>query len=220
MSYYKIHDLENYFKMYKKSVREPRKFWDRIADENFTWYQKWDKVFEVDMQEANFKWFLNAKVNITKNCIDRHLAKRGDKTAIIFEPNDPSEAAQHISYNELYVRVSKMANVLRDQGIKKGDRVCIYLPMIPELAVAVLACARIGAIHSVVFAGFSSSAVASRINDSECKMVITSDGSYRGNKSIDLKGIVDEALEICPCVETVLVVNRTNTEVTMKEGRD
>jgi acetyl-CoA synthetase len=220
MSYYKIHDLENYFKMYKKSVREPRKFWDRIADENFTWYQKWDKVFEVDMQEANFKWFLNAKVNITKNCIDRHLAKRGNKTAIIFEPNNPDEEAQHISYNELYVRVSKMANVLREQGIKKGDRVCIYLPMIPELAVAILACARIGAIHSVVFAGFSSSAVASRINDSECKMVITSDGSYRGNKSIDLKGIVDEALEKCPCVETVLVVNRTNTEVTMKEGRD
>ena len=220
MSYYKIHDLENYFKMYKKSVREPRKFWDRVADENFTWYQKWDKVFEVDMQEANFKWFLNAKVNITKNCIDRHLAKRGDKTAIIFEPNDPSEAAQHISYNELYVRVSKMANVLRDQGIKKGDRVCIYLPMIPELAVAILACARIGAIHSVVFAGFSSSAVSARINDSECKMVITSDGSYRGNKAIDLKGIVDEALEKSPCVEKVLVVKRTNTEVNMKAGRD
>ena len=220
MSYYKIRDLENYFKMYKKSVREPRKFWDRIADENFTWYQKWDKVFEVDMQEANFKWFLNAKVNITKNCIDRHLAKRGDKTAIIFEPNDPKEAALHISYKELYERVSKMANVLREQGIKKGDRVCIYLPMIPELTVAVLACARIGAIHSVVFAGFSASAVAARINDSECKMVITSDGGFRGNKSIDLKGIVDEALEKCPCVEKVLVAKRTNTAVNMKDGRD
>ena len=220
MSYYKIRDLENYFKMYKKSVREPRKFWDRIADENFTWYQKWDKVFEVDMQEANFKWFLNAKVNITKNCIDRHLAKRGDKTAIIFEPNDPKEAALHISYKELYERVSKMANVLREQGIKKGDRVCIYLPMIPELAVAVLACARIGAIHSVVFAGFSASAVAARINDSECKMVITSDGGFRGNKSIDLKGIVDEALEKCSCVEKVLVAKRTNTAVNMKDGRD
>ena len=220
MSYYKIRDLEKYFKMYKKSVREPRKFWDRIADENFTWYQKWDKVFEVDMQEANFKWFLNAKVNITKNCIDRHLAKRGDKTAIIFEPNDPKEAALHISYKELYERVSKMANVLREQGIKKGDRVCIYLPMIPELAVAVLACARIGAIHSVVFAGFSASAVAARINDSECKMVITSDGGFRGNKSIDLKVIVDEALEKSPCVEKVLVAKRTNTAVNMKEGRD
>ncbi|WP_291275820.1 acetate--CoA ligase [Flavobacterium sp.] len=220
MSYYKVKDLENYFKMYKKSVREPRKFWDRIADENFIWYQRWDKVFEYDMQEAQFKWFLNAKVNITKNCIDRHLAKRGDKTAIIFEPNNPDESAQHISYNELYVRVSKMANVLRDLGIKKGDRVCIYLPMIPDLAIAVLACARIGAIHSVVFAGFSAGALEARINDSDCKMVITSDGAYRGDKTINLKGIVDEALEKCPSVQNVLVVKRTNENVPMKEGRD
>ena len=220
MSYYKIKDLENYFKMYKKSVREPRKFWDKIADEEFLWYQKWDKTFEFDMEEAKFKWFLNAKVNITKNCIDRHLNKRGDKTAIIFEPNNPKEEAQHITYNELYARVAKMANVLEAQGIKKGDRVCIYLPMIPELAVSVLACARIGAIHSVVFAGFSASAVASRINDSECKMVITSDGGFRGNKKIDLKGIVDEALNNCTTIENVLVVKRTNSEVMMKDGRD
>ena len=220
MSYYTIDNLEHYFKMYKKSVREPRKFWDRIADEHFTWYQKWDKVMEFDMQEAKFKWFVDAKVNITKNCIDRHLAKRGEKTAIIFEPNDPSESALHISYNELYERVSKMANVLREQGVRKGDRVCIYLPMIPELAVSVLACARIGAIHSVIFAGFSASAVSARINDCECKMVITSDGGYRGNKTIDLKGIVDEALDSCPSVSKVLVVKRTKTEVAMKEGRD
>ena len=220
MSYYQVKNLEQYFKHYNKSIREPRKFWDKIADENFTWYQKWDKVVEFDMQEADVKWFINAKVNITKNCIDRHLAKRGDKTAIIFEPNDPKEQAQHITYNDLYERVCKMANVLRDRGIKKGDRVCIYLPMIPELAVAVLACARIGAIHSVVFAGFSASAVASRINDSECKMVITSDGGYRGNKTIDLKGIIDEALQKCECVEEVLVVKRTNTKVNMTEGRD
>ena len=220
MSYYKIENLEEYFKHYKKSIREPKKFWDRIASENFTWYQEWDNVIDFNMAEAEIKWFTNAKVNITKNCIDRHLAKRGDKTAIIFEPNDPKEAAQHISYNELYERVSKMANVLRDQGVKKGDRVCIYLPMIPELAISLLACARIGAIHSVVFAGFSASAVASRINDCECKMVITSDGSYRGNKAIDLKGIVDEALEKCPTVEKVLVAKRTNTNVNMKEGRD
>ena len=200
MSYYKIKDLENYFKMYKKSVREPRKFWDKIADENFTWYQKWDKVFEFDMEEAKFKWFLDAKVNITKNCIDRHLAKRGDKTAIIFEPNNPNEEAQHITYNEFMKEFLKWQMFLKDQGIKKGDRVCIYLPMIPELAVSVLACARIGAIHSVVFAGFSASAVATRINDSECKMVITSDGGFRGNKTIDLKGIVDEALrKLYPC---------------------
>ncbi|HKX86973.1 MAG TPA: acetate--CoA ligase [Flavobacterium sp.] len=220
MSYYKIENLEHYFKMYKKSVREPRKFWDKVADENFTWYQKWEKVFDVDMQEAQFKWFIDAKVNITKNCIDRHLARKGEKTAIIFEPNDPNEEALHISYNELYRRVSKMANVLRDQGIKKGDRVCIYLPMIPELAIAVLACARIGAIHSVVFAGFSASAVTARINDCECKMVITSDGGYRGNKTIDLKSIVDEALEKCPTVDKVLVVKRTNEAVTMIAGRD
>lgn len=220
MSYYKIKDLEHYFKMYKKSVREPRKFWDNIASDNFLWYQKWDKVFDFDFQEAKFRWFIDAKVNITKNCIDRHLAKRGDKTAIIFEPNNPDEEALHISYKDLYNRVAKMANVLRDQGIQKGDRVCIYLPMIPELAVAILACARIGAVHSVIFAGFSASAVSSRVNDSDCKLVITSDGGYRGDKTIDLKGIVDEALEKCECVRNVLVVKRTYAPINMKEGRD
>nr|WP_315175593.1 acetate--CoA ligase [uncultured Flavobacterium sp.] len=220
MSYYKIDNLEQYFKHYNKSVREPRKFWGKIAEENFTWYQYWEKVVDFNMAEAEIKWFTEAKVNITKNCIDRHLAKRGDKIAIIFEPNDPTETALHISYNELYERVSKMANVLREKGIKKGDRVCIYLPMIPELAVSILACARIGAIHSVVFAGFSASAVSARINDSECKMVITSDGGYRGNKTIDLKGIIDEALENCPSVTSVLVVKRTNADIQMKFGRD
>ena len=220
MSYYKINNLEEYFKHYKKSVREPRKFWDKVAAENFTWYQQWDKVVDFNMAEADIKWFTNAKVNIVKNCIDRHLAKKGDKTAIIFEPNDPTEQALHITYNELYERVCKMANVLKEQGIQKGDRVCIYLPMIPELAITTLACARIGAIHSVVFAGFSASAVAARINDSECKMVITSDGGYRGNKTIDLKSIVDEALLNCPCVENVLVAKRINSDINMKEGRD
>ncbi|WP_376777255.1 acetate--CoA ligase [Flavobacterium covae] len=220
MSYYTIKDLENYFKMYKKSVREPKKFWDKIADENFIWYQKWDKVFDFDMQKAEFKWFIDAKVNITKNCIDRHLARKGDKTAIIFEPNNPEEISQKISYNELYQRVSRMANVLLEQGIEKGDRVCIYLPMIPELAVAVLACARIGAIHSVVFAGFSAGALEARINDCQAKMVITSDGGYRGDKKINLKGIVDEALERCHGVKTVLVVERTKEKIDMKIGRD
>lgn len=220
MSYYKIENLEQYFKHYNKSIREPRKFWGKIAEENFTWFQQWDNVFDFNLADADIKWFTNAKVNIVKNCIDRHLAKRGDKTAIIFEPNDPLETALHITYNELYQRVCKMANVLREQGIKKGDRVCIYLPMIPELAVSILACARIGAIHSVVFAGFSATAVASRINDSDCKLVITADGGYRGNKTIDLKGIIDEALLSCPGVSTVLVVKRTNTTVQMQEGRD
>ncbi|WP_300977943.1 acetate--CoA ligase [Flavobacterium sp.] len=220
MSYFKIENLEQYFKHYNKSVREPRKFWGKIAEENFTWYQYWDKVVDFNMATAEVKWFTEAKVNITKNCIDRHLAKRGEKNAIIFEPNNPDEPAQHITYNELHQRVCKMANVLRTQGITKGDRVCIYLPMIPELAVSILACARIGAIHSVIFAGFSSSAVASRINDSECKMVITSDGGYRGNKTIDLKGIIDESLETCPSVQSVLVTKRTESTIAMKPGRD
>jgi len=220
MSYYKVESLEQYFKMYNKSVREPRKFWERIADENFTWYQRWDKVLEYDMDKAEIQWFQNAKLNITKNCIDRHLNKRGNKTAIIFEPNDPKEEAQHITYNELYERVCRMANVLIEQGVKKGDRVCIYLPMIPELAVSILACARIGAVHSVVFAGFSASALSSRIIDSGAKVLITSDGSYRGNKTIDLKGIVDDALDIATDVETVLVAKRIHTEISMKEGRD
>jgi len=220
MSYYKIENLEQYFKHYNKSIREPRKFWGKVASENFTWYQEWEKVIEFDMAAAKIEWFVGAKVNIVKNCIDRHLVRKGEKTAIIFEPNDPSEESVHISYNELHERVSKFANVLREQGIEKGDRVCIYLPMIPELAVATLACARIGAIHSVVFAGFSASAVAARINDSECKMVITSDGGYRGNKTIDLKSIIDDALENCPCVEKVLVAKRTNSDISMKMGRD
>ena len=220
MSYYKVDNLEQYFKHYNKSIREPRKFWGKIAEENFTWYQPWDKVVEFDMTEADVQWFAGAKLNVTKNCIDRHLNKRGEKTAIIFEPNNPDEEALHITYNELHQRVCKMANVLREQGVKKGDRVCIYLPMIPELAVAILACARIGAIHSVVFAGFSSKALATRILDSESKMVITSDGGFRGAKTIELKEIVDEALQKCPSVSTVLVVKRTNTAVNMKEGRD
>jgi len=220
MSYYKIDNLEQYFKHYNKSIREPRKFWGKIAEENFTWYQQWEKVVEFNMAEADVQWFQGAKVNIVKNAIDRHLARRGNKTAIIFEPNNPEEKALHITYNELHQRVCKMANVLREQGIQKGDRVCIYLPMIPELAVSVLACARIGAIHSVVFAGFSSSAVATRINDSDCKMVITSDGGYRGNKTIDLKGIIDEALQNCPSVKKVLVAKRINSDINMKADRD
>jgi acetyl-CoA synthetase len=220
MSYYKIQNLEQYFKHYNKSVREPRKFWGKIAEENFSWYQPWDKVVDFDMANAEVKWFSNAKVNIVKNSIDRHLARKGNKTAIIFEPNNPNEEAQHISYNELNERVCKMANVLQQKGIGKGDRVCIYMPMIPELAISMLACARIGAIHSVVFAGFSAAAVASRINDSECKMVITADGGFRGDKTIQLKEIIDEALQSCPSVESVLVAKRTNNTIKMVEGRD
>ena len=220
MSSYSIKSLEQYFKVYRKSIRKPKKFWAKIAENNFTWYRKWDKVVEFDMEKAEFTWFKNAKLNITKNCIDRHLANRGDENAIIFEPNNPDEPARYYTYSQLYAEVSKMANVLREQGIKKGDRVCIYLPMIPELAFSVLACARIGAIHSVVFAGFSSNALATRINDCTCKLVITADGGFRGTKTIDLKHIVDEALVKSPSIEKVLVVKRTNQEITMKEGRD
>ncbi|PHQ55533.1 MAG: acetate--CoA ligase [Lutibacter sp.] len=220
MSNYHIKHLEEYYQVYRKSVRFPENFWEEVAEEHFIWRKRWDKVLEWDFKKPEIKWFDGAKLNITENCIDRHLIIRGDKTAILFEPNDPNEAAQHITYQQLYERVNKFANVLKEQGINKGDRVCIYLPMIPELAIAVLACARIGAIHSVVFAGFSATALSTRINDSDCKMVITSDGSFRGNKTIDLKGIVDEALIDCPCTETVLVVKRTNTPIIMKEGRD
>ncbi|KAA0126977.1 acetate--CoA ligase [Chryseobacterium sp. SN22] len=220
MRNYLIEDLPHYFEEYKKSIKNPKKFWDKIADQNFVWYQRWSKVVKYDMNEAKITWFKNAKLNITKNCLDRHLSVRGDKTAIIWEPNDPKEEAQHISYSDLYTRVNKTANVLKEMGIEKGDRVCIYLPMIPELAVTMLACAKLGAVHSVIFAGFSASAVASRVNDCEAKMVITSDGSYRGNKVLDLKSIVDEALEKTPSVEKVLVVKRTKNEIKMKENRD
>ena len=175
---------------------------------------------EWDFSKPEIKWFDGAQLNITENCIDRHLSIRGDKTAILFEPNDPNEEAEHITYLQLHERVCRYANVLKDQGVKKGDRVVIYLPMIPDLAVALLACARIGAVHSVVFAGFSSTALATRINDCGATMVLTSDGSYRGSKTIDLKGIVDDALEQCPGVKKVLVTKRTGGEVTMKEGRD
>ena len=220
MSSYSIGSLEQYFKVYRKSINKPKKFWAKIAENNFTWYQKWDKVVEFDMQKAEFTWYKNAKLNITKNCIDRHLANKGDETAIIFEPNDPNEESKHYTYNELYAEVSKMTNVLRDQGVEKGDRVCIYLPMIPELAFSILACARMGAIHSVVFGGFSSNALAARINDCTCEFLITADGGYRGAKTIDLKRVADEALKKAPTVKKVFVVKRTNQEIDMVEGRD
>jgi acetyl-CoA synthetase len=220
MSNYHIKHLEEYFQVYRKSVRNPEAFWEEIAEEHFVWRKKWDTVLEWDFTKPEIKWFEGATLNITENCIDRHLPTRGDKTAILFEPNDPKEEPQHITYRQLQERVCKMANVLKDHGIEKGDRVCIYLPMIPELTYAMLACARVGAIHSIVFAGFSSNALSTRINDSNCKMVITSDGSYRGAKSIDLKGIVDKALEECPTVKTVLVAKRTHAEIDMKKGRD
>jgi len=220
MSNYHIKHLEEYYQVYRKSVREPENFWEEIAEEHFMWQKKWDNVLRWDFSKPEVHWFEGAQLNITENCIDRHLATRGDKTAILFEPNDTKASAEHITYKQLHDRVNQFANVLKNQGITKGDRVCIYLPMIPELAMSVLACARIGAIHSVVFAGFSATALSTRINDSNCKMVITSDGSYRGAKTIDLKGIVDEALISCEGVETVLVAKRINTDINMTSGRD
>ncbi|HEY0091108.1 MAG TPA: acetate--CoA ligase, partial [Flavobacterium sp.] len=216
---YKIKSLPHYFKEYKKSVKDPGKFWGKIA-ENFTWKKTWNDVLKIDWKSARFEWFSGAELNITLNCIDRHLKKNGDAVAIIFEPNDPGENSRHITYSELHVEVCKMANVLVEKGIRKGDSICIYLPMIPELAISILACARIGAVHSVVFAGFSSNAVATRINDSNSKLVITCDGGNRGEKPVQLKSIIDQALIECPGVETVLVVKRTNSNVEMKVGRD
>jgi acetyl-CoA synthetase len=220
MSNYHIKHLEEYFNVYRKSVRDPELFWSEVAEEHFMWRKKWNQVLEWDFEKAEISWYKGAQLNITENCIDRHLYTKSDKTAILFEPNNPSETATHISYKELHEKVCKMANVLKNQGLKKGDRVCVYLPMIPELAVSLLACARIGAIHSVVFAGFSANALSSRINDCDASLVITSDGSYRGAKSIDLKGIVDEALVDCPGVTTVLVAKRTAAKIHMKAGRD
>ena len=220
MSNYSIKHLEEYFQVYRKSVDNPEAFWEEIAEENFTWRKKWDSVLDYDFTKPEIKWFNGAQLNITENCIDRHLEIRGDKTAILFEPNNPEEEAQHITFKQLHAKVCQFANVLKSQGIKKGDRVVIYLPMIPELAISVLACARIGAVHSVVFAGFSATALSTRINDCDAKMVITSDGSYRGSKTIDLKGIVDDALEDSPGVETVLVAKRINSDIQMKAGRD
>lgn len=203
----------------KDAIDNPQAYWEKQA-EGFTWKKKWDKVLDWEFETPSVKWFEGAQLNITENCLDRHLAERGDKTAIIWEPNDPKEKARHISYKQLHAEVCKMSNVLKKHGVGKGDRVCIYMPMIPELAVSVLACARVGAVHSVVFAGFSAASLADRINDSSCKMVLTSDGMYRGAKELPVKRVVNEALEHCECVEAVLVARRTDWSVEMKEGRD
>ena len=210
-------NLEEYNKLYKYSVDNPEQFWSDVAD-SFIWKKKWSKVFEYDFSKPKFEWFVDGKLNITENCLDRHVENTPEKTAIIFEPNNPEDETLHISYKDLHSKVCSFANVLKNNNVKKGDRVCIYLPMVPELAIAVLACARIGAVHSVVFAGFSSTALAARINDASCKMVLTSDGSFRGNKTIDLKSIVDEALNDCDCVESVIVLNRINSGITLNKN--
>ncbi|MGD1841609.1 MAG: acetate--CoA ligase, partial [Thermonemataceae bacterium] len=215
----KISTLSGYLYEYQKSLANPEAFWGNIA-ENFYWRKKWDNVLEWDFDNYDTKWFVNGKLNITENIFEKNLFMLADQPAIIWEPNDPSEAAITITYKELFEKVCQFANVLKAQGVQKGDRVAIYMPMIPEAAVAMLACARIGAIHSVVFAGFSATSLSDRINDSQCKVVLTSDGNFRGKKNIAVKKVVDEALENCSSVEKVIVVQRTHAEVNMKAGRD
>ena len=220
MSRYIIDSPEKYSQLYKESVNEPEVFWSELASNNFLWEAKWSKVLDWDFRKAKVSWFKDAKLNITINCLDRHVKNHPNKTAIIFEPNNPNEEYKSYSYSELLAEVCKMANVLKSMGVKKGDRVCIYLPMIPELAFSVLACARIGAIHSVVFAGFSSNALATRIDDCKSSIIITSDGSFRGEKILNLKKIVDDALEICKSDQKVLLVKRTNESVNINSKRD
>jgi acetyl-CoA synthetase len=215
----KIASQSEYQQAYKKSIEQPEEFWAEVADD-FVWQKKWNTVLEWDFNKPEVKWFVGGKLNITENCIDRHLTDKANQTAIIWEPNDPQKRSQHITYQQLHDEVCKVANMLKSNGVEKGDRVCIYLPMIPEAAYAMLACARIGAVHSVVFAGFSSGSLVDRINDSDCKVVLTSDGSSRGEKKIDLKPIVDEALQKCPGVEKTIVFKYTDCKISMQAGRD
>ena len=215
----RIKTLSEYFKKYELSEKDPEKFWSEIAD-SFIWKKKWDNVLESDFENADFKWFKNAQLNITENIFERNLSERGDKTAIIWEPNDPKESPIYLSYKELYKQTCTFSNALRSKGIKKGDRVIIYMPMVPEAAIAMLACARVGAVHSVVFAGFSAASLADRINDCEAKMVLTSDGNFRGNKTIPVKDVVDEALEKCSSIESVIVLERTKQNINMEDARD
>ena len=215
----RITSFEEYKEEYQKSVDNPEAFWTGHAD-SFVWKKKWDKVLDWNFKGPEVKWFEGGELNITENCLDRHLAERGDKVAILWEPNEPGDPAIKLTYKQLHAKVCEAANMLKTNGVQKGDRVCMYMPMIPELAIACLAAARIGAVHSVVFAGFSAQALSDRINDAEAKVVLTSDGNYRGKKNIPVKAVVDQACETSPVVESVIVVNRTGAEVTWTEGRD
>ncbi|NQZ75988.1 MAG: acetate--CoA ligase [Ekhidna sp.] len=216
---HKIQTLSGYIHEYQKSVLQPEEFWSRVA-ESFHWKKPWSKTLEWNFEEPNVKWFVDGKLNITENILDRHLFTKGDDPAIIWEPNEPNEENRIISFRELYEMTCQFSNALVANGIEKGDRVIVYMPMVPEAAVAMLACARVGAVHSIVFAGFSSSALADRIIDCDAKMVLTSDGNFRGAKKIPVKAVVDEALEKTTSVEKVIVYQRTEEEVTMVDGRD
>lgn len=216
---YQIRTKQEYKEQYEKSVSDPERFWADIA-ENFTWKKKWDKVLEWDFKGPDVKWFIKGKLNITENCLDRHLDKRGDETAILWEPNNPDDEVRKISYKELHEEVCRFAHVLINNGVRKGDRVCLYMGMVPELAIAVLACARIGAIHSVIFGGFSAKSIADRVKDAHAEYIITCDGAYRGAKDIKLKAVVDDALDQCDFVKKVIVYERTGCDVSMMKDRD
>ncbi len=216
---YQLRTLEQYQAAYEKSIQDPETFWAAIA-ENFTWQKKWDKVLDWNFEEPKVEWFKGAQLNITENCLDRHLATRGNEPAIIWEPNDPQEQQCILTYNELHFKVQQFANVLLHNGVQKGDRVCIYMGMIPELAIATLACARIGAIHSVIFGGFSAQAIADRLDDAGAQFIVTCDGAFRGAKDIPLKSVVDDALVGNKTIQKVIVCMRTGTTVSMLQGRD
>lgn len=220
MSYpFQITSSDQYYQDYKKSVEDPESFWASVA-ENFQWRNKWDKVLEWNFKEPKVEWFRGAKLNITENCIDRHLKTLGDKPAIIWEPNNPEERVRVVTYNRLHKRVCQVAQMLKNNGVKKGDRVCIYMGMVPELAYAILGCARIGAIHSVIFGGFSAQSIADRLDDAKAEYIITCDGAYRGGKDIPLKAVIDDALVGNKTVKRVIVYTRTRTPVSMIKGRD
>ncbi len=216
---YQITSLEQYHEQYRQSVEDPEGFWGKIA-ENFTWRKKWEKVLNWNFTEPKVEWFAGGKLNITENCIDRHLATMADKPAIIWEPNNPEDRVRVVTYARLHKRVCQVAQMLVNNGVKKGDRVCIYMGMVPELAYAVLGCARIGAIHSVIFGGFSAQSIADRLYDAQAEFIITCDGAYRGGKDIPLKGVIDDALIGNRTVKRVIVYTRTRTPVSMIKGRD
>src|SRR5664279_972720 len=216
---YQIRSFDEYLAHYKKSIEQPEAFWSEVA-EHFTWKKKWNRVLDWNFKEPRVRWFDGAQLNITENCLDRHLPEKGDQPSIIWEPNDPSEKNRILTYKELHREVCHFVQVLKNNGVQKGDRVCIYMPMIPELAIAVLACARMGAIHSVVFGGFSAQSITDRIEDAQCRIVITADGGNRGPKDIRLKATIDEALTKTDKIQKVIVYKHLNIDLPMKAGRD
>lgn len=216
---FQITSFEDYHAQYKKSIENPEAFWEEVA-QHFQWHKKHDRVLNFDFQKGEFNWFQGAKLNITENCLDRHLAERGDQIALIWESNEPTEPSRQYTYLELHQQVCRFVAVLRNQHIQKGDRVCIYMPMIPELTIAMLACARIGAIHNVIFGGFSAQAIAERVQDADCKIIITTDAARRGAKQIPMKDTVDKALEQCTSIQKVIVYDHLKTAINMQTPRD